>query len=83
MVPSITCQDVVSLIQEKLRGKLSADVVLDENSALDELGMSSMESWDLIFTLEERLNVELDPEEAAAVRTISQLVALCDKAGSG
>ena len=83
MVPSITCQDVVALVQEKLRGKLSADVVLDENSALDELGMSSMESWDIIFTLEERLNIELDPEEATAVRTIGELVALCDKAGSG
>lgn len=78
----ITCQDVVSLIREKLGDKLSADAVLDEDSALGELGMSSMESWDIIFTLEERLDVELDPEEAAAARTISQLVALCGRARS-
>lgn len=76
----ITCQDVVSLIREKLGQNLPADAALDENSALDALGMSSMQSWDIIFTLEERLNVELDPAEAAAARTIGQLVALCGRA---
>jgi acyl carrier protein len=82
MMPTITYADVAALIREKLGRNLSAHAALDEDSALDELGMSSMESWDIIFTLEERLDVEFDPDEASAARTIGQLVALCGKASS-
>jgi acyl carrier protein len=78
----ISCHDVTSLIRDRLGRNLSADVALDENSVLDELGMSSIESWDVIFALEERMDIEFDTDEAAAVRTVGQLVALCQKASS-
>ena len=83
----ITVDDVCELITKKLGGRLSPDVTLDESSVLDDLGLSSLQTADIIYSLEDRLDTQFDPAEAADVKTVGQLVALansaaCDEPGA-
>lgn len=74
----ISVHDVADLIRKKLGGKLAPDAVLDENSVLDELGLSSLQTADIIYSIEDRLGTEFDPAEAADVKTVGELVTLAN-----
>jgi acyl carrier protein len=79
----ITIDEVVDLIRKELRGKLPAESVITENSTMDELGLSSLQIAEIVFTLEETHGVEFDPARAADARTLGDLVALGNEALSG
>jgi acyl carrier protein len=53
---------------------------IDEASTLDELGLSSLQVADIIFSLVDDFNVEIDEERAAQVNTLGELVAILDRA---
>ncbi len=74
----ITIEDVAVLVRRELRGKLPADRVLDESSRLDELGLSSLQVSEVIFSLEEDHGVEFDPAQAADVQTLGDVVRLAN-----
>lgn len=74
----ITLDDVAVLVRRELRGKLPADRVLDEDTRLDELGLSSLQVSEVIFSLEEDHGVEFDTAKAADVRTLGEVVALAN-----
>jgi acyl carrier protein len=74
----VTVDDVVRLINAKLNGRRCA-VVLGANSLLRDVGLSSLQIADVIYTVEDRLAVQFDPVLAADVATIGDLVALASR----
>lgn len=74
----ITLEDVAVLVRRELRGKLPADRVLDEDTRLDELGLSSLQVSEVIFSLEEDHGVEFDTARAADVKTLGDVVTLAN-----
>jgi acyl carrier protein len=80
----ITLEEVAALIRREMRGKLPKDSSIDENTRLDELGLSSLQVSEIVFTLEDEHGMEFDPARAADVRTLGDLIALGNEAvGSG
>jgi acyl carrier protein len=75
----IAVEDVAELIRREMRGKLAKDVTIDENSRLDELGLSSLQVAEIVFTLEEDYGVEFDPARAADASTLGDLIALVNE----
>jgi acyl carrier protein len=74
----ITVDDVARLVRRELRGKLAADHILDETTALADLGLSSLQISEIVFTLEDEHDVEFDTARAAEVRTLGDVVALAN-----
>jgi acyl carrier protein len=72
----ITVEDVADLIRRELRGKLAKDVTIDAGTRLDDLGLSSLQVAEIVFTLEEDHGVEFDPARAADASTLGDLIAL-------
>lgn len=72
----ITVEDVADLIRRELRGKLAKDVTIDASTRLDDLGLSSLQVAEIVFTLEEDYGVEFDPARAADASTLGDLIAL-------
>jgi len=76
----ITADEVIALIKREMRGKLPADTTIDENTEMNELGLSSLQIAEIVFTLEEDHEVEFDPARAADARTLGDLVTLGNEA---
>ena len=72
----ITVEEIVSLVSRELRGTVPAGMTIDENTRLDDLGISSLQIAEIVFTLEDNHNVEFDPARAADARTLGDLMAL-------
>jgi acyl carrier protein len=72
----ITVDELTNLIRRELRGKVPADLTIDENTKMDDLGLSSLQITEIVFTLEEDHGVEFDPARAADAQTLGDLVAL-------
>lgn len=78
---SITVQDIVALVNAKLGSH--ADHNLDANSSLRDIGLSSLQTADIVFTIEDQLGIEFDPARAADIATIGDLVELANSAALG
>jgi acyl carrier protein len=70
--------EVVGRVRKQSR--VDRSVKIDETSTLDELGLSSLQVADIMFSLVEDLDIEIDEERAAQVKTLGELVALVDEA---
>jgi acyl carrier protein len=79
-VGAITIEEVVVLIRRQLRGKVSADQVFSADTRLEDLGLSSLQIAEVVFTLEDRYEAEFDPARAADAKTLGDLVALGNEA---
>ncbi len=75
----ITIDTLGTLIRQEMRGKLPADVRIDENTRLDELGLSSLQVSEIVFTLEDEHGVEFDPAKAAEAQTLGDLLTLTNE----
>lgn len=75
----ITIEMLATLIRQEMRGKLSADVMIDEGTRLDELGLSSLQVSEIVFTLEDEHGVEFDPAKAAEAQTLGDLLTLTNE----
>ncbi|WP_083661825.1 acyl carrier protein [Actinophytocola xanthii] len=75
----ITIETLSDLIRREMRGKLPADVQIDETTRLDELGLSSLQVSEIVFTLEDEHGVEFDPAKAADAQTLGDLLALTNE----
>lgn len=73
----ITVETVCTLIAKKL-GKKAADLSLDADTAFDSVGLSSLQIADIVYTIEDDAEVELDPSQAASVKTVGDLVNLIE-----
>jgi acyl carrier protein len=76
----ITVDEVGGLIRRELRGKLGADVMLDESTRLEDLGLSSLQVSEIVFTLEENHQVEFDAARAADAKTLGDVVVFANEA---
>jgi acyl carrier protein len=76
----ITVAEVVELIRKEARGKLSAHEQIDGSTRLEDLGLSSLQVSEIVFTLEERYDVEFDDARAAEIRTLDDVVAVANEA---
>lgn len=72
----ITINDVADLVRRELRGKMPADATLGEQTRLTDLGLSSLQVAEIVFTLEEDHGVEFDEARAADVDTLGDVVGL-------
>lgn len=75
----VTFPDVDVLVRRELRGK-SAGVTLDESTRLEDLGLSSLQVAEIVFSLEEEYDIEFDAAKAADAWTLGALVALANEA---
>lgn len=75
----ITIDDLARLIRQEMRGKLAKDVQIDASTRLDELGLSSLQVSEIVFTLEDEHGVEFDPAKAADAQTLGDLLALSNE----
>ncbi|MGW3655782.1 acyl carrier protein [Streptomyces sp. NPDC005151] len=73
----ITVAAVCTLIGKKL-GNKAAGLTLDESTAFDSVGLSSLQIADIVYTIEDDAEVELDPSQAANVKTVGDLVKLVE-----
>lgn len=64
----ITIEEMAGLIRQEMRGKLPKDVQIDDSTRLDELGLSSLQVSEIVFTLEDEHGVEFDPAKAPTRR---------------
>jgi acyl carrier protein len=78
----ITIEEVVRLVSRELRGVVSGGMTIDENARLNDLGISSLQIAEIVFTLEDNHKVEFDPARAADARTLGDLIALGNDAVS-
>lgn len=76
----ITLDDVARLVRRELRGKLPADTALTGDTALEDLGLSSLQISEIVFTLEEDHGIEFDTARAADVKTLGDVVSLANDA---
>lgn len=76
----VTVTEVADLARRELRRKLPADVGLDEHTRIADIGLSSLQVSEIVFTLEERHEFEFDAARAADVKTLGDVVALANEA---
>lgn len=76
----ITVAEVAELIRHEARGKLPEDVELTGSTRLEDLGLSSLQVSEIVFTLEERHEVEFDEARAAEIKTLDDVVSIANEA---
>ncbi len=76
----ITVDETAGLIRRELRGKLPEGTTIDEGTRMEDLGLSSLQVSEIVFTLEEDHGIEFDPARAADVKTLGELIALGNEA---
>ena len=79
----ITIDEVSCLIRQELRGKLADDLTLGRDTRLEDLGLSSLQVSEIVFTLEEEHEVEFDEAKAADAKTLGDVVDLANEAVGG
>ena len=61
--------------------RVNPDTITLEAELAGDLGINSLELAELVFVIEDRLNIEIDDEDILGIRTVGDLVAyLEDKA---
>ncbi|MCM6774563.1 phosphopantetheine-binding protein [Nocardia sp. CDC159] len=76
----ITIDEVVALVRREMRGKARRDTVLDESSPLTDIGLSSLQIAEIVFTLEEAHGATFADHLAANAKTLGDLVVLGNQA---
>jgi len=76
----ITLEEVTTLVRRELRGKLQDGTQLDRDTRLEDLGLSSLQVAEIVFTLEEEHEVEFDASRAADVQTLGDVVDVANEA---
>ncbi|MEU5884321.1 acyl carrier protein [Spirillospora sp. NPDC047279] len=75
----IALGEVTELIQRKLRNRLPDGLELNGDTRLDQLGLSSLQISDIVFTIEDRHGFEFDPARAAGIQTVGDILALANE----
>jgi acyl carrier protein len=70
----VTTEHVCELIRKKLGS--GSDAELNEATALRDVGLSSLQIADIVYTIEDEMEIEFDPSKAADVVTVGDLVEL-------
>jgi acyl carrier protein len=76
----ITLDAVITLIRREARGKIDDETVIGADTKMKDLGLSSLQIAEIVFTLEETYEVEFDPARAADAENLGDLIALGNEA---
>jgi acyl carrier protein len=76
----VTVEEVADLARRELRRKLPAGLELNESTRVADIGLSSLQVSEVVFTLEERYDFEFDVARAADIATLGDVVALANEA---
>lgn len=76
----VTLDEVVTLARGEMRGKARRHIVLDASSALTDIGLSSLQIAEVIFSLEETHEASFADHLAANAKTLGDLVVLANEA---
>ena len=72
-------ESTFELIQQSIAKKLEIDITtIKPESTLEELGLDSLDTFNLIFEAEDKLGIKV-PNDEVAVKTIQDMVSLLDK----
>jgi acyl carrier protein len=74
----ISVEDVCSRIAKKLGGKADA-FTLNADTQFDEVGLSSLQIADIVYGIEDDLEITFDESKAANVKTVGDLVRLAEE----
>ena len=67
------------MVSNAIAKKLEIDVAtIKPESTLEELGLDSLDTFDIIFEAEDKLGIKV-PNDEVAVKTIQDMVSLLDK----
>ncbi|WP_338895277.1 acyl carrier protein [Streptomyces sp. TG1A-60] len=78
----ITAEEVCARIAKKLGSKANS-YTLNEDTAFDSVGLSSLQIADIVYTIEDDLDIEFDESKAASVQTVADLVKLAEETKQG
>lgn len=78
----ITAEEVCARIAKKLGSKANA-YTLNEDTAFDSVGLSSLQIADIVYSIEDDLEIEFDESKAAGVKTVADLVKLAEETEQG
>ncbi|MFC8130861.1 acyl carrier protein [Streptomyces sp. NPDC057302] len=78
----ITAEEVCARIAKKLGSKANS-FTLNEDTAFDSVGLSSLQIADIVYTIEDDLEIEFDESRAASVKTVADLVKLAEETEQG
>jgi acyl carrier protein len=67
----------------KKLGSKANSYTLNENTAFDSVGLSSLQIADIVYTIEDDLEIEFDESKAAGVKTVADLVRLAEETEQG
>jgi acyl carrier protein len=76
----ITIEEIRQRVEHELRGKLPDGVTITESTAIEDLGLSSLQISEIVFGLEEDHGVEFDAALAADAKTLGDLLAVANQA---
>ena len=72
MSSSIILERIRNLIAEQCDVKIEA---IDKNTTLDDMGVDSLESVELIMEIEQEFKVEIPDEDSASLDTVGKMTA--------
>lgn len=67
------------IIGPLLRGDMSADQLVADNSSLDDSGLDSLDKLEIVMAIEEEFDIEISDQEAADVEAIADLAKLIEQ----
>lgn len=76
----ITLDEVTDLIKQEMRGRFPEDTALDASTEMGDLGLSSLQVSEIVFSIEDEYEIEFDPARVADARTLGALVDLGNEA---
>lgn len=65
---------ITEVLEPKLKGK-----TLNEDSNFKDLGIDSLDLVDLVFQMEEALDVQFEDEELLTIKTVGDLIRLVEE----
>ncbi len=78
-VEVVTLSEIEHLVRREMRGKFVAGTELTPETRLDELGLSSLQVSEIVFSLEEEHGIEFDTARAADVKTLGDVIVLANE----
>ncbi|MFI8853423.1 acyl carrier protein [Streptomyces sp. 891-h] len=78
----ITVEEICSRIAKKLGSKADS-YTLGADTAFDSVGLSSLQIADIVYSIEDDLEIEFDESKAAGVKTVGDLVRLVEETEQG
>lgn len=79
--PLITAEEICERIAKKLGSKAST-MTLNADTTFESVGLSSLQIADIVYGIEDDLEITFDESQAAGVKTVGDLVKLAEQAAS-